>query len=84
MSSRPLCKHSLWKGSISKGMGFPPVGVRVCASRLTSISRAWGPVAWLKSQSMREPSRTMGRMPFLKQLLKKMSAKLGARMTRKP
>ncbi|MNT83491.1 hypothetical protein D3C72_2233680 [compost metagenome] len=33
---------------------------------------------------MVDSGSTMGSRPFLKQLLKKMSAKLGARMARKP
>jgi hypothetical protein len=42
------------------------------------------PVALANSPSMTAASSRIGSRPFLKLLLKKMSAKLGARMTRMP
>mmetsp|Transcript_1696 Transcript_1696/g.4479 ORF Transcript_1696/g.4479 Transcript_1696/m.4479 type:complete len:431 (+) Transcript_1696:272-1564(+) len=84
MSSRPLSRQCLRKASISKTMGAPPGRVMVCEGRSTLSAEPGDLVAVASSSSTVAAGRTIGRMPFLKQLLKKMSAKLGAITQRIP
>ena len=76
MSSSPFNRQCFLKASTSKAKVVPSDAVTVCDARSTVI-RAFAPffassIRWATASG----GRTTGRMPFLKQLLKKMSAKL--------
>ena len=85
MSSRPFSSRCLRNGSISNAISSP-LG-RTTTWRARSIGDAGVAAhAWRPPSAGRRPraAGAIGRMPFLKQLLWKMSAKLGAITQRMP
>mmetsp|Transcript_16435 Transcript_16435/g.48150 ORF Transcript_16435/g.48150 Transcript_16435/m.48150 type:complete len:220 (+) Transcript_16435:462-1121(+) len=82
MSSRPLIRQFLRKASTSKGMASPLSLITRWPGR--SMVSGFLASASCMSSSTLSLVMVMGSMPFLKQLLKKMSAKLGAMMQRMP
>src|SRR6056300_2028906 len=74
MSSNPFNRQCLRNGSMSNLIPSPSDDMIVCSSRLTS-TRAFAPFsASLINRSTCSCGSTIGSIPFLKQLLKKMSA----------
>src|SRR6218665_3245801 len=84
ISSIPFRRCALRTESISNSMHHSAGQEIVCRGRSTSSSK---PTWWLtssKSLSIVSLARTIGKSPFLKQLSRKMSAKLEAISTRNP
>ena len=77
MSSRPLSSRYLICGSMSKD-ALPPGQRTSCSARSTCASRAW---AMARTSSA---ASSTGSSPIFMQLERKMSAKLGAMIARKP
>src|SRR6056297_3049095 len=84
MSSNPLSRQCLRHVSTSNAKAVPSAVVTVCASRSTVIRAFWPFSASFIRISTCSCGSAMGRIPFLKQLLKKMSAKDGAITQRMP
>ena len=85
MSSRPFSRQCLRNGSMSKWNAIAPSGVAtVCRSRSIVSLKPGNAATSSNSRSTSTSGSTIGSRPFLKQLLKKMSAYDGAITARKP
>mmetsp|Transcript_24428 Transcript_24428/g.67140 ORF Transcript_24428/g.67140 Transcript_24428/m.67140 type:complete len:268 (+) Transcript_24428:521-1324(+) len=82
MSSRPLMRQCLRKGSTSKGTASPS-SLKICCSGRSMVNFFFASASTINISTL-SFVKVMGSMPFLKQLLKNMSAKLGAMMQRMP
>mmetsp|Transcript_24501 Transcript_24501/g.39256 ORF Transcript_24501/g.39256 Transcript_24501/m.39256 type:complete len:219 (+) Transcript_24501:564-1220(+) len=82
ISSKPLIKQCLRNASTSKGKLSPELRL-TCWLGKSMVKGSLASASTINISTL-SFGRIMGSMPFLKQLLKKMSAKLGAMMHRIP